>query len=73
MKWGVAIALLAGLVAAVWLIWAIGFGAVIGAIARAGVGGLAILCLYALVVFVVLAAAWMCLLPRAERHQPKDF
>jgi len=73
MKWGVAIALLAGLIAAVWLIWAIGFGAVIAAVARAGLGGLAILCLYALVVFLVLAAAWMFLLPRAERHDPRDF
>jgi putative membrane protein len=73
MKWGVAIALLAGLVAAVWLVWAIGFGAVIAAVARAGLGGLALLCLYALVVFLVLAAAWMYLLPRAERHDPKDF
>ena len=73
MKWGVAIALLAGLVAAVWLIWAIGFHPVLEAIGRAGLGGLAILCLYALFVFVVLAAAWMSLLPRAERHDAKDF
>ncbi len=29
MKWGVVLALLAGLVAAVYLVWAIGFGAVI--------------------------------------------
>src|SRR6202000_1207140 len=48
-------------------------GAVIDAIARAGVGGLAILCLYAIIVFVVLAAAWIFLLPRAERHDAKDF
>jgi len=73
MKWGVAIALLAGLVAAVYLVWAIGFDAVIGAVARAGIGGLAILCLYALVVFVVLAAAWISLLPKAERRGVKDF
>lgn len=73
MKWGVVLALLAGLVAAVWLVWAIGFDSVIAAIARAGVGGLAILCLYALVVFVVLAAAWMFLLPKPERHDAKDF
>src|ERR1700748_37253 len=73
MRWGVIFALVAGLVAAAYLIWAIGFGAVIGAIARAGIGGLAILCLYALVVFVVLAAAWIFLLPRSERHDAKDF
>jgi len=73
MKWGVVIALLAGLVAAAYVIWAIGFGAVIDAVARAGIGDLAVLCVYALVVFVVLTAAWMALLPRAERHDPKDF
>ena len=73
MKWGVAVALLAGLVAAVWLVWAIGFDAVIAAVARAGAGGLAILCLYALVVFVALAGAWLFLLPKAERHDVKDF
>lgn len=73
MKWGVAIALVAGLIAAVWLVWAIGFGAVIAAIARAGVGGLALLCLYALVVFVALAAAWIFLLPQSERRGAWNF
>jgi len=73
MKWGVALALAAGLVAAVWLIWAIGFGAVIASVARAGFGGLALLCLYALGVFVVLAAAWIFLLPRDQRRGLKDF
>ena len=76
MKWapkiGVAVALLAGLVAAVYLIWAIGFGAVFAAIARAGVVGLALLCLYALVVFVSLALAWQLLLPQAERRPIAD-
>ena len=67
MKWGVFIALLAGLVAAIYLVWAIGFGAVFGAVARAGFGGLGLLCLYALVVFVTLAAAWFFLLPPAQR------
>jgi hypothetical protein len=54
MKWGVLIALLAGLVAAVYLVWAIGFDAVFAAIARAGFAGLGLLCLYALVVFFAL-------------------
>jgi putative membrane protein len=67
MKWGVAAALLAGLVAAVWLVWAIGFDAVFAAVARAGIGGLALLCLYALLVFVTLAFAWSSLLPPARR------
>ena len=76
MKWapkiGVAIALLAGLVAAVYLVWAIGFDAVFAAIARAGLIGLALLCLYALVVFVSLAYAWQFLLPPDERRPIAD-
>jgi putative membrane protein len=72
MKWapkiGVAAALLAGLVAAVYLVWAIGFDAVFAAIARAGLGGLALLCLYSLVVFVSLAFAWAFLLPQDQRR-----
>ena len=55
MKWGpkigVAVALAAGLVAAVYLVWSIGFDPVFAAIARAGFGGLALLCLYALAGF----------------------
>ena len=38
MKWASLVALLAGLVAAVYLVWAIGFSAVIASIARAGFG-----------------------------------
>jgi putative membrane protein len=72
-KWGVAIALAAGLVAALWLVWAIGFGAVTASVARAGFGGLALLCLYALVVFAVLTAAWVFLLPQDQRRGVKDF
>ena len=63
MKWGpkigVAVALAAGLVAAVYLVWSIGFDPIFAAIARAGFGGLALLCLYALLVFVSLAFAWL--------------
>jgi putative membrane protein len=65
---GVAVALLAGVVAAVYLVWSIGFDAVFAAIARAGFGGLALLCLYALVVFISLAFAWHVLLPAAARR-----
>ncbi len=68
MKWGVLTALLAGLVAAVYLVWSIGFDAVFGAVARAGFGGLAILCLYALLVFLSLAFSWHFLLPPAHRR-----
>ena len=73
MKWGVLIALLAGLAAAVYLVWAIGFAPVFAAIARAGVGGLAVLVFYALIVFVALAAAWIFLLPPGQRRVPWQF
>ena len=47
MKWapkiGVALALLAGLIAAVYLVWSIGFDSVLAAVARAGFAGLALL------------------------------
>ena len=71
MKWGpkigVALALLAGLVAAVYLVWSIGFDAIFGAIARAGFTGLGLLCLYALLVFVSLALAWSTMVPPERR------
>jgi putative membrane protein len=68
MKWGVATALLAGVVAAVYLVWRIGFDAIFASIAQAGFGGLALLCLYALIVFVSLAFAWYFLLPPSQRR-----
>ncbi len=66
-KIGVALALLAGIVAAVYVVWSVGFDPVFAAIARAGVGGLALLCLYALAVFISLAFAWFTLLPPQQR------
>ncbi|HEX3754579.1 MAG TPA: lysylphosphatidylglycerol synthase domain-containing protein [Rhizomicrobium sp.] len=73
MKLGIVVALVAGLVAAVYLLWAIGFGAVFASVARIGVGGLALLCCYYLVVFGILAAAWIFLLPSAERRALSDY
>src|SRR3569833_4046036 len=73
MKWGVAIALLAGVVAAAWLFWAVGFAPVFAAVARAGFGGVALLCGYALVVFIALALAWYFLIPPEHRRSIKDF
>jgi len=55
MRWGVVLALLAGVVAAVYLVWSIGFDPVFAAVARAGFGGLALLCIYSALVFVSLA------------------
>jgi putative membrane protein len=71
-KLGVAVALLAGVIAAVYLVWRIGFDAVFAAVARAGFGGLALLCLYALLVFVSLAFAWFFLLPPPQRRPVSD-
>lgn len=73
MRWGVAIALVAGVVAAVYLVWAIGFSAVFAAIARAGFGGLALLCLFALLVFIALALAWYFLMPPEHRRPVRHF
>ena len=67
MKWGVTLALLAGVIAAVYLAWSIGFDPVLDAVARAGFGGLALLCIYAAIVFISLAYAWYFLIPPAER------
>ncbi len=72
MKWGVATALLAGVVAAVYLVWKIGFDAIFASIAQAGFGGLALLCLYALLVFASLAFAWFFLLPPTERRPVRE-
>ena len=72
-KIGVVMALLAGLVAAVYLIWQIGFDSIFAAIARAGFGGLALLCLFALLVFVSLAFAWYFLLPPLQRRPAWEF
>jgi putative membrane protein len=74
MKWGVLIALLAGLVAAIYLVWAIGFESVFAAVARAGVSGLLLLCLCSLGVSVVLSGAWWIVVPPQWRlSQPRFF
>ena len=73
MKLGIVVALVAGLVAAVYLLWAIGFNAVFASVARIGVGGLALLCCYYLIVFGILAAAWIFLLPSVERRAPSAY
>jgi putative membrane protein len=73
MKIGVVLAVLLGLVAAIYLIWFIGFDAVFSAVATAGFSGLAILCGFALFVFAILAAAWIVLLPRGLRPPLRDF
>jgi len=70
---GIGVVLLGGLIAAAWLIWAIGFAAVVASVARAGFGGLALLCLFSLLVFALLAVAWFYLLPHAQRCSLPQF
>jgi hypothetical protein len=73
MKWGVVLALLAGVIAAVYLVWSIGFDPVWDAVAQAGFDGLALLCLYSAVIFVALAFAWYFLVPPPERSSLWNF
>jgi putative membrane protein len=74
MKWGVLIALLAGLIAAIYLVWVIGFAAVFAAAAQAGVSGLLLLCLCSLGVTLILSTAWWIVLPAGWRlSQPRFF
>jgi putative membrane protein len=73
MKLGVVVALAAGAVAAVYLVWSIGFDSVFAAVARAGIGGLALLCVFYLGVFAVLGGAWHFLLPPRERRPLSDY
>jgi putative membrane protein len=70
---GVVLVFLAGLVAAIYLFVSVGFQPVIQSVARAGFSGLALLCVYALLVFVVLGFAWSSLLPPAHRRPFMDF
>jgi putative membrane protein len=72
-KAGIALALLAGVIAAVYLVWSIGFDSIFASVARAGFGGLALLCVYALVVFVSLAFAWYFLMPPEHRRTVPQF
>ena len=72
-KAGIALALLAGVIAAVYLVWSIGFDSIFTSVARAGFGGLALLCAYALVVFVSLAFAWYFLMPPEHRRTVPQF
>jgi putative membrane protein len=53
----------AGLALVLYLVIYVGLGAVVSAAVSVGWGGFAILCLYALALFVALGAAWYVLLP----------
>ena len=64
MKRRVAIVAVLGLCLALYVVIHIGFGAVVSAVGRLGLGGFALLCLYGLAMCPLLAAAWYVLLPR---------
>jgi putative membrane protein len=64
-KWRTAAILAASGIAAIYIVRAIGPAAVLSGVARAGIGGLGLLCGYALVMLGVLAVAWRCLVPRS--------
>ena len=67
MKFRIAIIAALGLALALYLVKYIGLGAVFSAAVAVGWGGFAILCLYALALFVLLGAAWYVLQPKSSR------
>ncbi len=63
MKRRVAIVAALGICLALYLVIHVGFGTVLSAVGRVGLGGFALLCLYGLAMSPLLAAAWFVLLP----------
>jgi putative membrane protein len=72
-KWCIVISSLTGALSMIYLVWLIGFQTVFTGISRAGFWGMGLLCAYSLIVFVILSAAWICLLPRNRRASPSRF
>jgi len=66
MRIGVILAGLLGLALALYVIFHVGFGAVIGGVAAVGWSGFVLLCLVSLALFLVLGAAWFALMPGAR-------
>jgi len=62
-----------GLALALYLVVYVGLGAVFAAAVAVGWGGFAILCLYALGLFLILGAAWYVLLPDSARARLRVF
>ena len=73
MKFRIAIIAALGLALALYLVRYVGLGAVFAAAASVGWGGFAILCLYALALFMLLGAAWYVLLPGSSPTPPRVF
>jgi putative membrane protein len=73
MKLRIVIIAALGFALALYLVMYVGLGAVFSAAIAAGWGGFAILCLYALGLFLLLGAAWHVLLPGASFAELKVF
>src|SRR5258708_17355750 len=73
MKLGVIAAALAGIVLAAYLIFHAGLGAIVTAVTSVGWGGFAILCICALVLFVVMGSAWFVLIPGLKPSRAATF
>jgi len=70
-KYRIAIIAVLGLALTLYLVMYVGLGAVFDAAVAVGWGGFAILCLYALGMFLLLGSAWYVLLPDSPRAPPK--
>jgi glycosyltransferase 2 family protein len=64
----VVVAAALGVGLALYVVFHIGFGTVVSAVARTGVGGFCLLCVYGLAVAPLLAAAWFVLPPRRSGY-----
>ena len=65
MKWRLIVIAALGVALALYLVMFVGLGPVFSAAVAVGWGGFAILCLYALGLFVVLGIAWRVLQPES--------
>jgi putative membrane protein len=64
MKWRFALVAALGICLALYVVIHTGFGTVVAAVSRIGLGGFGVLCLFGLAMSPLLAAAWFVLLPR---------
>lgn len=63
LRWPILLAIGLGLAVGLWVIGAVGFGAVARSVARLGAGGFLLLCLCSLGVNAILGAAWLAAMP----------
>ncbi len=73
MKFGIILAALAGFLGAAYLIFYVGFDAVLNAALSVGWGGFALLCLWGLANFTLLGMAWFLIVPPYRWHNAVTF